>query len=200
MISHSEMLDGLQNGKLLIGVDPAYARRFYADLTDKERNEAIGDARTQEAAFVRGIHGFDAVLFLLTAISAGFAFKYWAIPIIPAVWVSWFMLKGDASMGSTRFIGAIVLCIIFWSLAFIYREHGHWQSLFFILIPLIYTMSLTAYRIGAWRLRNLAINNDRAYEFMADRPSGKRGVIIIDRTTREAIETEDVQPDNGAYR
>lgn len=188
MIPYDEMLPGVESGQLLMGVDPAFARQFYTDLTNSQREQEVGDAQVNQSNTIRFFCGLESIAMLTAAIASGFAFHWWAALIIPALIVLWFFWKSTASVGCPSFIPSTLLIVLSWGVAFYFRDRGTAFVVALVAAPLPHLFSRMVYRTASDFLRQLAKGNSRAYVFFADRPWGQKGVFFKDSTTGEMVE------------
>ena len=188
MIRHDEMLSQVEGGRLLMGVDPAIARRFYTDLTNSERHERVGDAQVNQSNTIRLFFGIELLTLLTAAIASGFAFHWWAAVIIPGLVVLWFFWRSTASVGRPSFVPSFLLIALSWSVAIYFRHRGTAFVVALVATPLPHLFSRLVYRTAAHYLRRLAKESARAYQFFADRPWGQKGVFFKDGRTGEIVE------------
>lgn len=180
-----------REGSVQCLVEPALARQYYCDLSDQHREGICGESESATAMRIRGMIGFDSVMFVIAAVTSIFAFGYWSIAVIPLTWIYWVVSKGDASMGFRTFRWPIALCIFWWTIGLVLPFGGFAGTLFFMFLPLIYVLSLFGYRQASRAVMALAFRNEKAFAFLTDASQG-RPVIIVKEYPNQRIEPDEV--------
>jgi hypothetical protein len=185
MISYDEMLSQVEDGRLLMGVDSVFARRFYTDLTNSQREQEVGNAQANQSNTIRLFLGLESLAFLTAAVASCFAFHWWSALIIPGLVVLLFFWKSTASVGRPSFVPSLCLIALSWGIAFYFHEHGTAFVVVLVAAPLPHLFSRLVYRTAADFLRQLAKGSSRAYAFCADRQ--QKGVFFKDTSTGKNV-------------
>jgi hypothetical protein len=90
MTDHDQVVEQERAGKLLIGVDRAFARRFYTDVALKTIEERTGEAPYFEKLVVMGAFIGEHLALLGAAVLAVLVTGWWSILLIPAGLIGWF--------------------------------------------------------------------------------------------------------------
>lgn len=191
MIDHSHLLRRYQEGSVQCLVEPALARQYYCDLSAQHREEICGDPEVATAVRIKGMIGFDTVMFLVVAIISIIAFGYWSIAVIPLTWLYWTVLRGDASMGFRTFRWPIALCAFWWAIGIFLPFGGIAGTMYFISLPLIYVLSLLGYRQASRAVMALAFRNKKAFLYLTDGSRG-RPVVIVNESPNQNVEPGEV--------
>jgi len=99
-INHKEIVKREERGEIVIGIDPAVARRFFTSTDHRSVQQEIGEALFIERFFVKALFCLGVLSLLAGIVASIFAIKWWSVLGIPMMIVSWFILGGRASMGS----------------------------------------------------------------------------------------------------
>jgi len=165
-VNHKEIVEREEKGEILIGIEPAVARRFFTDTNHRVVQQEIGEALFVERFFVKAFFWL-AVLSLLAGIVASiFAIKWYSVLAIPLMVVSWFVLGGMASMGSQKLgaaIGSVIICFV---LAYYLIDKGIAVTIWLTLLPLPYFLDRLTYKSATVFLRCLSIRNERAFNLL----------------------------------
>ena len=106
-----------KSGTLLIGIDRAFARRFYTDVPLTRIKEETGEAPYFEKIVVWFAFISAPIALLASFILSVLAFRWWAVLAIPLSAIVYFGFAGDSSRGQTRMLGvSIVLALAIASL------------------------------------------------------------------------------------
>jgi hypothetical protein len=178
MNSHENLYADYRQGLVKCFVEPSLARQYYTDLSDQHRNEICGEAEPQTAIKIKGLMGVDSAILLIVVALSIFAFRYWAIGLIPLAWIYCMLMKGDASMGSRTFRWPFALCIFWWVVGVIFPFGGIPGKAFFFFLPLMYVFSLYAYRQASRAVMALAFRNERAFLWLTDNSKGKPVLLV----------------------
>lgn len=88
-VSFEEIVRLETNGQLLIGIDRAFARRFYTNLPLRTVEEHTDEAPYFEKAFVMGAFVGGPLALAASAIYAVFVISWWSVLIIPIGTLIW---------------------------------------------------------------------------------------------------------------
>jgi hypothetical protein len=120
-LDFEEVVRRERSGGLLVGVDRAFARRFYTNVPLRVVEEQTGEAPYLEKGLVLAAFVGGPVALLLSAAGAVFAVGWLGALVIPVGLLLWFGYYSTSSRGAARLttisavlIAAAVLTVIDW--------------------------------------------------------------------------------------
>src|ERR1044071_5853346 len=93
---HQEFARLAYANKLILGVEPALARRFFMNHNGNELEQEIGERATVERIIIMTAFCLGWLAIIASSFCAVFAFFWWSIAIIPVVAVGWWAYLGRA--------------------------------------------------------------------------------------------------------
>lgn len=166
--NYQEFVKRAGKGEILIGVEPAVARRFFTDTDHAVIKEKIGESLFIERFFVKTCWLLEFICLLAGIIVSIFALKWYSIIAIPVMVIASFVLIGKASIGRQKIGGAIFLVIICVLLAYYFKDKGTFMTIWFVLLPLPYFFARLTYKLATVFLRLLSIRNEKAFNLLYD--------------------------------
>jgi hypothetical protein len=160
---YQELVKRAYEGKILLGVDRALARKVYTNLSLAKIREFTGETPYFEKAVVLFAFVGGPLLALISAVLAVASFHWWAFLIVPACLGVWLVYKGVSSRGNAG--------MVFISLALA----GSFAAYFAHLMPTklagIFLISFVAalwcerlvYCAGSFFLRAFVLRNIKAF-------------------------------------
>jgi hypothetical protein len=168
-ISYQNIVKQAERGEILVGVEPALARKFFTDTSHKTIQQEIGEALYIERFSVKAVWVLEFISLLAAIITSVFALGWYSAIAIPLMIIGLFMLGGMASMGKQRMGGALSLVIICSILAYVFREKGTSLTLWLVLLPTPYFFARLTYKLATVFLRALSLRNERAFNLLRDK-------------------------------
>lgn len=156
-------------GKILVGVDPAIARRFFTETDHAKVQKLIGEPLFIERFIVKACFYLEWILLPIIIVISIFVLKWFSILAIPIILFLSFFLGSQASIGKQNISGAVVfagLCVV---AAFLFREKGVVLFLWLMLLPLPYLFATLTYKLATIFMRNLSIRNEIFYNVYLDK-------------------------------
>lgn len=174
LASHSQVIAMEEQGKALIGVEPALARRFLTSYDSDSLQSAIGEVPRFERIVV-SVSFMMAWTTLLLPLYASFRTLGWR-GLIPGsvVILSFLFYSGLASVGRQSMAGVLgftVVCMVLPRIA----ELGTYSSILPYL-PWPFPLTRFTYWTATRFLRLLAIRNERAFDLL-------RGTVVFVKPT-----------------
>jgi hypothetical protein len=166
-LTHSELVQQEHDGKLLIGIDRPFARRFYTDTPIAAVLAETGEAPYFEKLTIFPLFVGGPLLLLSASISAAIFFGWWAVLTIPVFIFIWMLYYSASSHGRSRSIGisiVLVCCFIVSFTSLIPFSFGVTFSLFFASL----WCSRVLYSASTMYLRCFILRNARAFEMLRD--------------------------------
>ena len=164
--NYQEFVQRAKKGEILIGVEPAVARKFFTDTEPPFVKGKIGESLSVERLFVRTCWLLEFICLLAGVIASIFALKWYSFIAIPLMLVAFFVLSGKASIGRQKMGGAVVLVIVCVLLAYFLRNQGIDMVVWLILLPLPYFFARLTYKLATTFLRSLSIRNEKAFNLL----------------------------------
>jgi len=163
---YAEFVKQAKRGEILIGVEPAVARRFFTDTDSSFVKEKIGESLTMERFFVKSVWLLDYVSLLAGLIFCVLALKWYSVIAIPIMLLSWFFLSSQASGARQTIGGAFLLVAFCFLLTFGLRSRGTMMIIWLILLPLPYFFVRLTYLFATIFLRTLVVRNEHAFHLL----------------------------------
>ena len=167
------------SGAPLVGVDRAFARKFYTDVPLSRIKEETGEVPYFEKLVVWfAFISAPIALFASFALSA-LAFRYWAALAIPLSAIVYFVFAGQSSMAHRKMLGvSIVLALAIASLFtnFFSSQFVPWYA---IAVAFAFWAQRLVYCAATTLLRAFILRNQQALEFTREH-------IVVKETTGAA--------------
>lgn len=163
---YQELVKRAEKGEILIGVEPAVARKFFTDTNHSIVKEKIGEPLFIERFFVKTCWLLECTCLLAGIITSIFALKWYSIIAIPVMLIAFFVLGGKASMGKQKVGGAVFLVTICVLLAYYFRGEGTSMIVWLVLLPLPYFFARLTYKLATIFLRCLSVRNEKAFNLL----------------------------------
>lgn len=164
--NYQEFVKRAEKGEILIGIEPAVARKFFTDTDHEAIRQEIGEALFFERFFVKAVWLLEFVFLLSGGVASVFALSWYSIIAIPLMLVVFFILGGKASMGTQKLGSAILFVLICFFLAYYFREEGIAMIIWFVLLPLPYFFARLTYKLATVFLRALSVRNEKAFNLL----------------------------------
>lgn len=154
-----------EQGKILVGIEPAVARKFFTDTAASVVQERIGEPITIERAAVRAAFVLGPLALLLSFYFAVVTFGWWSTLVIPVSVMIWFYHGGQVSLGHPKLLlMTIAVGVLIWLCATEPRPIYGWLLAF---VAAGY-LDRIRYRSAVFFLRALIIRNQKAFELLSD--------------------------------
>ncbi|HHV61436.1 MAG TPA: hypothetical protein GXX51_02195 [Firmicutes bacterium] len=177
-LSHSDFVKMAQSSCILIGIEPAVARRFFTATDPKLMRKEIGENLRAERLMVSTFFFLEFATLISGIIVSIFSLKWFSLIAIPLMIGEFLLWGGMASVGRQQLTGAVafVSCCLF--IAYVLRATPF--SVFFVVFPWPYFFARLTYWTATRYLRALVVRNKQAYELLYD-----KGVFVKWITTQE---------------
>jgi len=163
-MNYAEIVSKAQKGELLIGIEPAVARKFFMDTNTKGLE--IGQPMSVKISLINTILILDWLFMLFTDIVSIIAFKWWSIAIIPVILIAHMFYQSKASMGKQRLWGITSFCLVCFYVAYSLYFNGIMTMLFFILLPLSFLFTRLMYFLSCTFLRSLSLKSENLFNML----------------------------------
>ena len=167
--NYQEFVKRAEKGEILIGIEPAVARKFFTDTDHSVVKEKIGESLFIERFFVKTCWLLEFICLLAGIIASVFALKWYSIIAIPIMLIAFFVLGGKASMGRQKIGGAVFLVILCVLLAYYFRDKGTSVIVWLVLLSLPYFFARLTYKLATMFLRLLSVRNEKAFNLLYDK-------------------------------
>lgn len=177
-LSHSDFVKMAQSSCILIGIEPAVARRFFTATDPKLMRKEIGENLHAERLTVSTFLFLECTTLISGIIVSIFSLKWFSLITIPLMIGEFLLGGGMASVGRQQLTGAVafVSCCLF--AAYVLRATPF--SVFFVVFPWPYFFARLTYWTATRYLRALVVRNKQAYELLYD-----KGVFVKWITAQE---------------
>lgn len=165
-INYQEFVQRAEKGEILIGTEPAVARKLFTDTDRLAIKEKLGESLFIERFFVKMAWLLEFISLLGGIIASIFALKWYSIIAIPVMLIAFFVLGGKASIGRQKMGGALFLVVICALLAYEFRDKGAVMTAWLVLLPLPYFFARLTYKLATVFLRSLSVRNERAFNLL----------------------------------
>lgn len=153
------------DGRLWIGIDRAFARKFYTDVPLSKIAHETGETIYLEKALIWILFLSVPITFIATLVFAVLAFQWWAFLIIPICAATWLFYTSESTRGNSKgwlisFILAIAIIVA------LTRIVDFYLALFFVAIALMLWATRILYLLSTFLLRCFVLRNVRAFSFL----------------------------------
>ena len=165
-INHADIVEREARGEVLIGIEPAIARRFFTNTNHRAIQEEIDESLYVERSLVKTFFCMDYLSLLTCIVASIAAIKWFSFVSIPMIVVAWFLFGGKASMGHQKVAVPIGLVILFLLIAYFFKEISIAIAVWVALLPLPYFFAALTYKCSTVFLRCLSIRNEKAFKLL----------------------------------
>ncbi len=165
-LNYRDIVNRSYKGQILIGVDPALARRFFTDTNHMAVRQQIGEPLFLERFLVNAAWLGEYACLLAGVIASVLALRWYSAIAIPLIVAGSLVLGGAASVGRQRLRGAIFLILVFSFLAYLFRGKGTAVVVWLVLLPLPYCFARLTYKLATVFLRLLSLRNQKVFELL----------------------------------
>ena len=167
-MEHKEVIELEKQGKLLIGVDRAMARKFYTDIAISKIQEETGEAPYFEKMIVWFAFLFWPIALLLSIVLGFLAFSWWGIICLVLCPIVYFTYSSSSVRRSSNLIAITILLFISIGVHF----SGNLNAPLITGFTGAFLFSLWCVRLlycsSTFFVRAFVIRNGRAYEYLSD--------------------------------
>lgn len=165
-IHFKEVVDRTDRGELLVGVEPALARRFFTDSDSKALQREFGNSYCKERLLVKAVWLLEYLTLFAGLIASIFAFHWYSIIIIPTMVIITFLYGAKASAGHQNIGGVLSMLFVCITLAYYFQYRGIVLTVWLLLLPMPYLFARLTYKLSTSFLRSLSLNNERLFNFL----------------------------------
>lgn len=165
---HATFVTLAESGRLLVGVDRVFARRFYTDTPLNTINANTGEAPYLEKLLVMTAFVGGPVLLALACVWIAYIIRWWAIIALPGAVAAWIAFYA-ASCRRNASLGWVSVVAIGLALAATLKLFAHGQ-LFGALAVYVSAlwMARFVYVSATFFLRAFVIRNSQAFHWLRD--------------------------------
>jgi hypothetical protein len=167
-MEHKEVIELEKQGKLLIGVDRAMARKFYTNIPISKIQEETGETPYFEKTIIWFAFLFGPIALITCIVLGFFAFSWWGISCMVLCPVAYFMYSSSSVLGDSKLTGITLLLFISIAIHFFGNLRTPWISGFISIFLLSLWCERLLYCASTFLLRAFVIRNARAFEFLSD--------------------------------
>jgi hypothetical protein len=164
---HAEIVTKESEGKLRLGIDRSYARKFYTDVPIRLVQRETGEAPYFEKLVAFTCFLGSPITLLLSSIVAISNFGWWSAAVIPVSFIAWLLYAGRSAAGRSRLLGLTVV-LLGMLLFHLLQPEGRRFTSFFLLFTLSLWLHRLLYIAATVFLRSFIIRNHRAFSLVYD--------------------------------
>jgi hypothetical protein len=164
-LEHTEFARRAYADEIIIGVEPALARRFFMDHTGDALERDIGERALVERAIVGAAFWLNGLAILASVPAAVFAFSWWSIAAVPVTVIALWGYHGSASVGRQKLcrvtlalIGAVGMCLM-------YPTYLR-QCVFLVSLTAAFFFARLTFASASLFVRALVVRNERAFNLL----------------------------------
>ena len=165
---YKEFVKAAYDGAILIGVDRAFARRFYTTIPLSKIEDETGEAPYFEKMVVWSAFLGGPMALLVSSILAVDAFRWWAALVVPFCALVWVIYYTQSVRSDSRMITAYLFVVLAGALHF----SGLFKSPKVTLFLLAFTISLfcarSLYCSATYLLRCFVLRSFKAFTYLSD--------------------------------
>ena len=158
---HHQLIQQERLGQVLIGVDRAAARKFFTDTDHASVQAAVGESLYLSRIVVK-ISFILSYFLLVLAVGAGvWAFRWWALAIVPLIIVLWSGYLAGSSLGNAG-LGLALSAAAAAAVTYFLAPLSESTKVCFLLVAGALFFTRFTYTSSTFFLRALAIRNWKA--------------------------------------
>jgi hypothetical protein len=170
---HAQLIREQADGRLLFGIDRAFARRFFTDVPLRTIERATGEATYLEKLVVFGAFIAAPICLLIAGVFGVLYFRWWSILIVPVTIAVWLLFSGTSSMGGSRLFGISLVTLAGVALH-VFGSFDSRFTLFLLFVAAAFWLNRFMYLAATMFLRALIIRSHQAFSFLHDHITIKR--------------------------
>lgn len=165
---YRDFVSQVNSGVLLVGVDRAFARKFYTDIPLSKIIEETGEVPYFEKLVVWLAFLSAPITLLASCILSVLAFRWFAILVIPVSIIVYFFFSGQSSMPGRGMLGISILLALAVGTLFTNLFSSQFVPLYLIAAVFSLWASRLVYCAAKTFILNFVLRNQRALEFIRD--------------------------------
>ena len=178
------------SGTLLIGIDRAFARKFYTDIPLSRIKEKTGEVPHFEKIVVWfAFISAPIALFASFALSA-LAFRWWTALAIPLSAIVYFVVAAESSRSTSRMLGVSIVLVLAIASLFTNFFSSQFVPWYATAVAFAFWAQRLVYCGATTLLRAFILRNQRALEFTREH-------IVVKETTGANAEAPFLRTPDG---
>jgi len=165
---HEQLVKMARDGRILIGVEPAVARRFFTDPSSENLRKAVGESVAFQRLVVLACLLLGPVSLMMSWVLAVFAFGWWGILAGLVALLAWASYNGRASMGKQRIIGTAWFLALAIAAGFLGDTYLRFQ-IWLVAVAASFFFSRLTYYSAVGFVRSLVLRNRLAFELLSEK-------------------------------
>jgi len=150
------------HGRVLVGVDRVFARKLYTDVPLSAIEEATGEAPYLEKLVVWFAFLASPLALLGSAVLAAFAFRWWALLIVPVACIWWILNRSMSVRGGSSIWFLTIAVIVAMSVQVMNLLPSSWMSGFMAAFAFAMWCDRLLYCASTFFLRSFVLRNPQA--------------------------------------
>lgn len=164
-LRHDEFVRRAAADEIVIGVEPALARRYLMKSSGDHLESGIGERATVERAIVTGAYWLGPLAMVASIPAAVAGFSWWSMIAIPVTLVGWWFYYGRASAGRQR-VRSVVAGLGL-ALMLCYQSPTLTPSLLWLVcIAAAFFFARMTFASASFFVRALVVRNVRAFDIL----------------------------------
>ena len=155
----------VESGSLLIGIDRAFARKFYTDVPLSRIEEDTGEGPYLEKVVVWFAFVSAPIALFASFVLSALVFRYWAALVIPLSAIVYFFLAARSSVGDSRMLSVSILLALAIASLFTNFFSSQFVPWYAIAVAFAFWAERLMYCAATTFLRAFILRNQRAFEF-----------------------------------
>lgn len=161
---YKTLVQSTYDGRVLVGVDRAFARNLYTDVATSAIEDATGEAPYLEKLVIWFAFLASPLAILGCAVMAAIAFRWWAILVVPVAFLWWMVNKSMSVRGGSSIWFLTLIVIVAIGLHFTHLLPSLWMSGFAATFAFALWCDRLLYCASTFFLRAFVLRNQRALE------------------------------------
>ena len=163
---YREIVERYNNGEIVIGVEPALARKFFTD-TDKESvRQEFGESFNAQRLIVKSVWILEYITLIFLLISSIISFKWYSILLVTIIIISAIFYGGKSSIGRQGIGGNVLFAIICFGISYKFIYQNIYLSIWFLLLPMPYLFARLTYKLSNAFLRSISMRNQELFSYL----------------------------------
>lgn len=169
MYNYNEIISKVQSGTIIIGIEPAIARKFFTDSDMTHIKRDIGLDLFWESFIIKALIILAFCTLLITEIISIFTLNWYSIAFIPLFFLIYVFYQSKVSFGKQTIWRILIFTIMFWIGNFVENYTNTLWSLFIFFIPLPFLFIRLVYYVSCCLLRFKSLNSERLFYYLYEK-------------------------------
>ncbi len=154
----------VDSDKILVGIEPAIARRFFTSVNNSKAIEYTGRKLLYERNIIKLMLFLDFFFAFCSIVLSIFSFNWYSFIFIPLFVILWWIYKSKASMSNQNISGVLFFTVIGIITVLLLKDKSNYLYFLCLTVPFTFLSCKLLYKLSTVFFRYIAINNQSIFE------------------------------------